>query len=144
MRNIVAASIALFLFASAVPGPASGQEETEIDERSSKICKRQYESRYFERALKNCIKGARSGDARSYLILGLIYKGGLQTYKMGVVKYPELAYKSFLKAAELGNAQAHHLVAVMLSNGEGVEKDDAEADRWFQKAAEMGYRPGGS
>lgn len=141
MRISVGVLIAVLFLAFAAPTDLSGQEATEIDERSSKICKRQYESGYFERALKNCIKGARSGDARSYLILGLIYKGGVSTYDVGVVKYPELAYKSFLQAAELGSAQAHYLVGKMLSEGEGVDENDAEAEVWFQSASEMGYRP---
>lgn len=112
-----------------------------IDERASKICKRQYESGYFPRALKNCSKAAESGDARSYLILGLMYRAGISTMGVGNVEYPELAYKSFLKAAKLGNAQAHYFVGVMLMNGEGVTRDEEEGEWWIQKAAEMGYSP---
>lgn len=125
-----------------VAAPVSySQEPATIDERSSEICKRQYESGYFPRALKNCSKAAESGDARSYLILGLMYRAGISTMGAGNVAYPELAYTSFLKAAELGNAQAHYFVGVMLVNGEGVAMDEAEGALWIQKAAEMGYSP---
>ena len=133
----------MFILGLIVTPGSYGQETTAIDERSSKICKRQYESRDFPRALKNCSKAARTGDARSYLILGLMYKAGLMTYDIGVVKYPELAYKSFVKAAELGNAQAHYLVGMMLINGDGVEEGNAEAEVWIQKASDMGYHPKG-
>ncbi|MBR0504377.1 MAG: sel1 repeat family protein, partial [Kiritimatiellae bacterium] len=42
--------------------------------------------------------------------------------------------------AEKGNAKAQFYLGMCYSNGEGVEKDGAEAVKWYRKAAEMGER----
>ena len=43
------------------------------------------------------------------------------------------------QAADQGDAEAQYNLGVIYNNGEGVPKDDAEAVRWFQLAAEQGY-----
>lgn len=116
--------------------------DSEVDKRSLKLCRRQYQSRKRERALKHCIKAAKSGSSSAFLILGLIYQQGMVVVGMrDPVQYPELAYKSFLKAAELGHPQAHYLVGQMLENGNGVKEDQEAAWTWKQKALELGYKP---
>ena len=42
------------------------------------------------------------------------------------------------KYAELGVAAAQNNLGVMYANGDGVQKDIAEAAKWFRKAAERG------
>ena len=42
-------------------------------------------------------------------------------------------------AAEMGFAKAQHNLAVMYEKGRGVAQSDAEAARWFLKAAEQGH-----
>ncbi|MFB2577958.1 tetratricopeptide repeat protein [Acinetobacter sp. c2-A9] len=46
-------------------------------------------------------------------------------------------FKTTLKQAEKGNAEAQHCLAWMYSNGKGVEKDDKQAVYWYTKAAEQ-------
>ena len=41
-------------------------------------------------------------------------------------------------AAEQGNADAQYNLAVMYANGLGVPQDDAEAVRWYRRAADQG------
>lgn len=48
------------------------------------------------------------------------------------------AIRQFMRAAELGSADAAHNLAVMYETGDGVEKDEKEAFRWRVKAAELG------
>ena len=43
------------------------------------------------------------------------------------------------KDAETGKAQAQYDLGVMYSFGQGVEKDFAEAVKWYRKAAEQGH-----
>ena len=41
--------------------------------------------------------------------------------------------------AELGMAAAQYDLALMYGNGEGVPENDAEAVKWYRKAADQGY-----
>jgi putative methionine-R-sulfoxide reductase with GAF domain len=43
------------------------------------------------------------------------------------------------KRAELGDAYAQWMLGTRFHNGEGVPQDDAQAMRWFVRAAEQGY-----
>ena len=43
------------------------------------------------------------------------------------------------QAAEQGDAKAQHYLAYRYANGEGVDKDYAEAFKWQRKAAEQGH-----
>jgi TPR repeat protein len=49
------------------------------------------------------------------------------------------AFGFFMKAAELGNAAAEHRVGVAYATGKGVEKNESEAVRWYQKSADEGF-----
>ncbi len=44
-----------------------------------------------------------------------------------------------MKAAEQGNAIAQRNVGLMYATGDGVQADENNAFKWFQKAAEQGY-----
>ncbi len=48
-------------------------------------------------------------------------------------------YEATRFAAEQGDREAQFTLAEMYQNGEGVERDDAEAVRWFHLAAEQGH-----
>jgi TPR repeat protein len=43
--------------------------------------------------------------------------------------------------AEQGQAEAQFYLGVMYNNGEGVPQDQAEAVKWFRKAADQGHAP---
>ncbi len=47
-------------------------------------------------------------------------------------------FKETLREAEKGNAIAQSDLGIMYTRGDGVEKDDVEAVKWFRKAAEQG------
>ncbi len=57
----------------------------------------------------------------------------------GVRKNLELAFKSYLKAAESGHPGAQNRVGWMYEKGEGVEVDHAAAVKWYRKSADQGY-----
>ena len=40
--------------------------------------------------------------------------------------------------AEQGDARAQVILGIMLADGRGVAKDEAQGGRWFRKAAEQG------
>ncbi len=48
------------------------------------------------------------------------------------------AFDLYLKAAEAGHPGAMNNVGSMFQNGRGVAKDEAEAQRWYRRAAEAG------
>ena len=49
-----------------------------------------------------------------------------------------MAFRELLPLAEQGDAAAQHKLGVMYDNGEGVLVNDAEAVKWYRKAAEQG------
>jgi TPR repeat protein len=49
------------------------------------------------------------------------------------------AYKLLYPLAEQGEASAQDCIAAMYCEGLGVEKDEATAATWYEKAAEQGY-----
>ncbi len=121
---------------------SQAEPKVEVDQKSVRMCKAKYEQQKYERALKHCVKAARSGDGGSFLRLGAIYRTGLNTMgTSGRQRYPELAIKCFKKAAEMGSAQAHYWVGMMIESGDGVVADQIEANEWKQKAISMGYTP---
>lgn len=62
----------------------------------------------------------------------------LDAQENGNGQFKSLAYKYFLMAAETGNARAMREVAHRLYDGIGVEKNVAESDIWYKRAAEAG------
>jgi TPR repeat protein len=51
------------------------------------------------------------------------------------------AHRWYLKAADLGNAQAMHNLGFQYATGQGAPRDYVEAHRWFNKAAALGNAP---
>jgi len=68
----------------------------------------------------------------------LFKKADRYYHGQGVRKNLELAFKSYLKAAEAGHAGAQNRVGWMYEKGEGVEVDHAKAVKWYRKSAERG------
>jgi hypothetical protein len=57
---------------------------------------------------------------------------------LGVPQGDSQAAALYRLAAEQGNATAQFNLALLLDNGEGVDKDYAQAAQWYRKAAEQG------
>lgn len=51
---------------------------------------------------------------------------------------PEAKFADVKRKAESGNPKDQLFLARMYYNGDGVDKDDAKAAEWYQKAAEQG------
>lgn len=80
-----------------------------------------------------------------YILLVMIipiasYAGQLEegTAAMEQKDYPA-AYKLLYPLAEQGNATAQDCIGSMFCEGLGVEKDEAQALVWYEKAADQGY-----
>lgn len=50
----------------------------------------------------------------------------------------ELAYKIFLPLAEQGNSAAQNFIGYMFQRGDGVQRNDIQAAKWWRLAAENG------
>lgn len=65
-----------------------------------------------------------------------------QTLEEALAAYEQGDYVSTIRVfevlAEEGNAEAQYKLSVMYSDGEGVQEDDTEAEKWARKAAEQG------
>lgn len=48
-------------------------------------------------------------------------------------------YKTFIKTAKKGDADAQCQIGLCYSKGDGIEKDDKKAVNWWRKAAEQGH-----
>lgn len=80
------------------------------------------------------IAAANQGYAMAAFLLGCLYSEGDKT----VTPDPEQSFKWFVKAAELGHADAADRAATMLREGKGVPKDESAALKWYLKAYELG------
>ena len=61
---------------------------------------------------------------------------GVAAYKRGDY---ETAFREFRTLGEVGHASAQYNIGLMYDNGEGVPQDDAEALKWYLKAAKQGH-----
>lgn len=52
---------------------------------------------------------------------------------------PAKAFQLNMQCAQAGSAQGMNAVAIQYQNGLGVDSNNAEAGKWFKKAAEAGY-----
>jgi TPR repeat protein len=72
----------------------------------------------------------------SLLIVSFLYAGN---YENGIEFYKKAQYKDamdkFMIAAKNNNNKAMLAIAIMYINGDGVKKDQDEALKWFEKAA---------
>ena len=68
------------------------------------------------------------------LIVGMLAVSGCSKRELKPEPYsPEL-----VKKAEAGDAKAQFLLGACYYEGEGVEKDEKEAVKWYTKSAEQG------
>jgi TPR repeat protein len=83
-----------------------------------------------EEANKLCMKRIKRNDPVAMCQMGRrrYYEGDYET-----------AFKYFTKAAELGDAMAHEILALMYKNGDGVEKDMKKAIYHWEEAAIAGH-----
>ena len=75
---------------------------------------------------------AAAHNAAALVDVAILYYGGL-----GVVRDYHLAYVYLSEASELGDRQAHYLLAALYRDGTGVERDQEKALALFRKAAEQ-------
>ena len=76
-------------------------------------------------------------------VLALLSAGGLLLQDVAMCQGPQTEaqrkqFEEIKTKAEMGNSIAQFNLGVMYAKGEGVEKDYAEALKWFRKAAEQG------
>ena len=107
--------------------------------------------RNVDTALEWMEKSANQGSSHSQNVLGEMYRWGLKVEvdnedplvetkvkkTLVEVNYEE-ALRWFLVAAAQGNAAAQISLALMYSEGIGVEKDPAQVEHWYRMAAEGG------
>ena len=70
------------------------------------------------------------GDADAQFALASAFQKG-----RNIIKNAKYAFYWFKKAANQGNIAAQYNVWFSYLIGDGVEKDESEANRWYQKAA---------
>ena len=79
-----------------------------------------------------------SGGGGSASANELFEKGDRYYYGHGARKDLSVAFRSYMKAAEMGHAAAQNRVGWMYEKGEGTEADHAAAVSWYRKAADQG------
>ena len=52
------------------------------------------------------------------------------------IDYTEIEHNQWFKEAEFGNAKAQYELGMRFFNGDGVEKSEKEAVKWWRQAAE--------
>ncbi len=90
-----------------------------------------FENRDYTTALELSLPLAKQNDVAAMTLLGRVYDEGFNK--------PKEAFPWFLKAAELGNAQAQVELAELYNAGEGVAQDTRKAVVWYEKAAAQGH-----
>lgn len=64
-----------------------------------------------------------------------IKDAGLLAYEQGDFA---TALQEWTQLAQEGNTQAHHNIAILYENGQGVAQDLVQAQQWCEKAAQLG------
>ena len=89
--------------------------------------------------MKPQIKAFIAGGALALALFGTAMAGPLED---GWAAYLNADYATAMRVwrplADQGNADAQYGLAVLYSHGYGVAEDDAEAEKWYRKAAEQG------
>jgi len=93
-------------------------------------------------------KAAEQEDGKAQYCLGMMYEEGkgvkqntteaVLWYRKAVQQGEEDALNNLTEMCNRGNAVAQYYLALMNEEGEGIEKDDAQAAKWYRKAAEQG------
>jgi len=148
---VIAITGAYLIYAASQPFPASvdalgwqDRARIEIAARLGNVDAQRALGRIYERgsldgsipedALYWYRRAAENGDTVSQRQLGYWHATGAAGGAKGE------GYAWFLKAAENGDAYAQHSLGMMYAFGRDVEKNDAKAQEWFQKAAAQEYR----
>jgi TPR repeat protein len=87
--------------------------------------------------MKATTDAAEKGDAAAQSELGNFYRWGDDKTDPDYKKAEEW----YRKAAEQGFAEAENGLGELYTDGNGIQKDPAEALKWLSKAAEQGNRP---
>ena len=96
-----------------------------------------YRGKDYPKAFSEARLAADKGDPRAFLLLGVLYQGGL-----GVPVNLQEAASWYEKAAKAGAQGAYAKLAQMLARGEGVPKDDDLALAYARKSANLGDAEG--
>lgn len=88
----------------------------------------------FNESFAKCIKLAEQGDAEAQFLVGKVYFWGYR-----IKKNRRKAVKWWIKAAELGHADAQHWLGICCECGfGGLKQDFAVAIDWWRKAIANG------
>lgn len=90
----------------------------------------------FARAAEMYTYAAAGGCKEAMYNLASLTRTGAE----GVRQDAPLAFAMYETAALQGHVKAAYNVAVMYSNGEGVDKNQYKAEEWFQFAAKNGHK----
>lgn len=97
---------------------------------------RQHEAKgEYPQALALYEKAAKAGDSGAMMRLAAMYSTGIG----GITQDIKQSYQWYLKAAEKGNPEGQYQVGLSYARGFGVEKDEAKALEWLDKAEKNGY-----
>lgn len=83
---------------------------------------------YFKRASRRKL-------AAAFLILGFCYQHGAPGY----AKLSAKALRKYRKGACLGSVACLNNIGSMLRDGDGIERDEALAEAYFEESARLGY-----
>ena len=81
-------------------------------------------------AMEKLRPGAATGHAPSQVLLAQLYEGA------GLAQDAAVQYR---KAAEAGHAEGQYALGAMLAEGRGLQRDDAGARLWIERAAASGH-----
>jgi TPR repeat protein len=77
------------------------------------------------------------------VVLGLMFCVILMpNFALALGEDPSELFWALIEEARWGESEAQYAVAMMYAAGEGVEMDQKEAAKWFEKAAEEGHPHG--
>ena len=99
------------------------------------MCRAPLPTSYLE-GHRRALKWAERGKGWAMDMIGHDYESG-----NGVQKSMKQARVWYGRAAELGDAQAQHNLALMHANGQGGPVSMEQARVWYGRAAEQGYPP---
>ena len=63
----------------------------------------------------------------------------MPNFALALQEDPSELFWALIEEARWGESEAQYAVAMMYASGEGVEEDQKEAAKWFEKAAEEGH-----
>ncbi|MBR2208767.1 MAG: sel1 repeat family protein, partial [Synergistaceae bacterium] len=109
------------------------EEETTDPKKQFELGNKNYEKKYYGKAVKWYIKAAEQENIDAQLKLGFMYENG-----DGVEQDDKEAAKWYRRAAEREDTQAQLKLGDMYYSGKGVKKDYEEAAHWYRKAADQG------